>query len=148
MKIVAIITIYSSLLLAGCVGNEAKEASHDDHHHHHAQGDARITEVMAIHDSIMLKMGELMELSEAIKAAGKDSHENSVLAESANQMLIELDQAGEAMMSWMHNFKSDTLDKLNDEEARHYLALQKDGILKVKAKMEKSITNAQKYLNK
>ncbi|ODS76873.1 MAG: hypothetical protein ABS46_18810, partial [Cytophagaceae bacterium SCN 52-12] len=97
--------------------------------------------------SIMLRMGELMELSEAVKARiaqldslKKDGYEGEIIV--AKDLVKELDLAGESMMTWMHQFKADTLEKMDETAAREYLFEQKKSILDVKGSMETSISKA------
>lgn len=141
------------LLFSACDIKLSEEASgsQQDHTHHHGHGVTGVDEVMAIHDSIMLRMGELMELSEAVKARitqldslKKDRYEGEITV--AKDLVKELDLAGESMMTWMHQFKADTLEKLDETTAREYLFEQKKSILDVKGSMETSILKARNFV--
>lgn len=134
--------------------NDASEdhASHEMHDQHHGHGDPRTTEVMAIHDSLMPRMGELMELSETIKVkiAQLDSLKKGAYRqdiEKGKSVAADLEIAGEGMMAWMHTFRADTLEVLTDAEGETYLLEQKRAIQSVKEKMETSILQARAYLN-
>ncbi len=155
MKALKSFCLYSVtiLLFSACDTKPSKETSgnQQDHTHHHAYGVTGADEVMAIHDSIMLRMGELMELSEAVKARTtqldslkKDGYEREITV--AKDLVKELDLAGESMMTWMDQFKADTLEKLDETAAREYLSEQKKGILDVKSGMEMSILKARNFV--
>lgn len=52
------------------------------------------------------------------------------------------------MMNWMHQYKADTLDKLGEEQAKAYLADQKQKIEIVRGLMVKSINDARALIEK
>lgn len=161
MNIVKLLSLYSLALIAayGCTGKTANENEHKGHEHHQVSGNPAATEVMAMHDSVMLKMGVMMQLSDAIrvrivtldsisKAEGEASGNQADAIKKANVLVTELDQAQEEMMSWMHQFRPDTLDDMTKENAAHYIEEQRELILEVKSKMETSIQNAQFFLKR
>ncbi len=145
-----------SLSFCACSSKPSEEESGSDkqtHADHHGHGVPGAEELMAIHDSIMPRMGELMELSEAVRARidrldslKRDNHTSEIAA--ARGLVKELDLAGESMMSWMHQYKADTLDKIGATEAKEYLSKQKKSILDVKNSMETSISNARDFLKR
>ena len=52
------------------------------------------------------------------------------------------------MMNWMHQYKADSLAKLEEEKARAYIADQTVKITAVRDLMKKSISDAQLFLQK
>lgn len=159
MNSIKILVSHSLILfiLWGCSGKEAEDMTHSDSHTHHEHRDIRTTEVLSIHDSVMLNMASLMQLSEALKShiimldsisktEKKESYQDDL--SRANMLLTELDESGEEMMLWMRNFKPDTLEKLKEEAARHYIQKQKEDIIAVRDKIGLSISNTRKFLQK
>ena len=88
-------------------------------------------QVMAIHDEVMPKMDDLhkmkMTLSEKLK-------ENTNLPEdkkkALEELILQLDEAGQGMMQWMRQFKPD--DNAEAEQARAYLEDEMEKAKKVK----------------
>lgn len=163
MKIL-ILTILALLILAGC-NSENKDSSHSDttktHEHSghgsHVAGDPRVAEVMAIHDSIMPQMSAIMDLKQKITASLKTT--DSLLTVKSTDVLkkrkeeafalhIQLENADKEMMNWMHQYQADTLEKLGDEKATEYIADQKQKIVTVREKMNKSIREARAFIDK
>lgn len=164
MKII-ISNILVLVLLAGCNSTQ-KETSDTDTtttphahggHEAHKTGDPRAKEVMAIHDSIMPSMSVIMDLKQKLTLELKAT--DSLLAVKSNNELknrkekafaahIQLDKADKEMMNWMHQYKADTLDKLGEEQAKAYLADQKQKIEIVRGLMVKSINDARALIEK
>ncbi|MDQ1090417.1 viral A-type inclusion protein [Siphonobacter sp. SORGH_AS_1065] len=112
-------------------------------------------EVMAIHDSIMPRMSELMDLQETLtlELTQTDSLLAAHPADSAlisrqsqlQRLIANLKGADQAMMHWMHEYNADTLTKLEAKQADLYLQNQKKAIETVRDQMQKSITDAQTF---
>ncbi len=74
----------------------------------------RHAEIMIIHDEVMPKMSDIYKLKKALKEIEQ--------TEASLKLIKELEDADEAMMSWMHQYKKPTpgtkgLDNyLNDQE--------------------------------
>jgi hypothetical protein len=165
MKIL-ISNVLALFMLAGC-NSENKNSTHTDttnthdhsvhDHGSHATGDPQVAEVMAIHDSIMPQMSVIMDLKQKITASLKTT--DSLLAvkstdvlkkqkEAAFALHIQLDKADREMMTWMHQYKADTLEKLGEEDANAYVADQKQKIEVVRNQMNKSIADARAFIDK
>lgn len=103
-------------------------------------------EVMAIHDEAMLKMGTMKKLEREI------SSKLGTLEESADSEKIKigeaiqeaLSEAEEGMMQWMRNYTTDEIT--SDEEKRAYLEKEKKSIQKVESAINKSISDAESFL--
>ncbi len=126
------------------------------------QGDAVKTteaEVFKIHDEVMPRISDIMKLRKEIsgRIAATDSaattsgtpsmalrsDEEKEQAMLLNRRLAEADSL---MMSWMENYKGDTLTVLKPEQAIQYLDAEKEKITNVQQKINSSIADAKKFL--
>ena len=101
--------------------------------------------VMAVHDEVMPKMGELRRtrkdlMLQADSIIGSDSLKATALSEAAN----EIATANENMMIWMRNYQDDY--EGTDEEVLAYLKEQMVAIQKVKDDMEASLAKGKQAL--
>ena len=112
---------------------------------------------MAIHDSIMPAMETLMSLEKQLTREMKitDSllaiKSVSILKDKKNQIAnlhSQLEKADKEMMNWMHQYKTDSLAKLEEEKAQAYIADQTVKITAVRDLMKKSISDAKLFLQK
>lgn len=99
-------------------------------------------EVMRIHDEIMPEMrtiGKLKtKISEEIIAIEQENKEEAGKLRAIRE---ELDEAANAMRIWMKEYKKPT-ETMKYEEALQCLQKERERILEVKQKMEKSIERA------
>ncbi len=142
--------LYILLAFTAC---QSKNEQHE-HHHEHATSEVAATdsvgrleqEILAIHDSIMPHMSELMRLKKAvsakIEAAKDDAGRKDGLAVSS-----ELEQADQAMMSWMNQYNGDTLKKLEPAQAMTYLRDQHGKVKDMSQIMQVSIDHAKAYVH-
>jgi hypothetical protein len=109
-------------------------------------------EVMAIHDEIMPKMGDIMSLKEDLNANLKlvDSTATnySKLKQETDSLSYLLTDADNGMMDWMDEYNADTLAAISSEDAAKYLLEQKTKINSVKEITLKNIDAVKKYLKK
>ena len=103
-------------------------------------------EVMVIHDEVMPEMDNLMKLKNQLKnkIARFDSTGGST--NELNQLVKQLDEADEAMMQWMRNYK-DPSPEMNEEQALEYLRAQKESISEVKKQINMSKAEAKEALS-
>ncbi|MFZ1525359.1 MAG: hypothetical protein WAT22_11125 [Saprospiraceae bacterium] len=94
--------------------------------------------VMAIHDKVMPEMTTIHALKRDLKAIEKPETKDIII-----KNIIALDNADEAMMSWMADFKVPE-DKSQEAE---YLKKEKEVIQSVSDQMYASIHQAQKLLD-
>ena len=104
-------------------------------------------EVMAIHDDVMPKMGELRKvkkylLQHADSIAEADSSRAAVLTVLARR----IEDANEGMRDWMRNYEPEFTG--SEEEILAYLEEQKKAIEKVKYKMEGSLARGNAVLGR
>lgn len=91
-------------------------------------------EVMAVHDEVMPKMGDIRRLRKDLMLQADSLMEmDSVLATNLNAMADELDAANEGMMQWMRDYEPEF--EGTEEEIRAYLEEQKNAVQKVKEAM-------------
>jgi len=108
-----------ALILVVFIGCKHNHDHHDHQNHQTNETESPLyKEVMAIHDAVMPEMTTIHNLKKALKAAQDDSNKEMVLAH-----IIKLNEADEAMMSWMAAFKTpqDTATinaYLNDEKIK------------------------------
>ena len=105
-------------------------------------------EVFAIHDEIMPEMGNLMKLKRETKAKIHllDSIGIKTDLDKLNTIIQKLDEADEAMMEWMRNFKDPT-EETSETEALGYLEEELKKIKEVKKKFNSSSEQAAKELS-
>lgn len=109
-------------------------------------------EVMAIHDEVMPKMGEIMSLKEQLNTslAAIDSTKANygaikVASDSLTNLLTEADNN---MMDWMDEYNADTLKAISVEDGIKYLMEEKSKIGAVKELTNKNIDAVKQYLKK
>jgi hypothetical protein len=153
LAILTVLTIWSC-------NTESKKSDGDENDHHttaNTAADPRVSELMAIHDSIMPAMGTIMNLKQSVSAdilitdsliAVRSTDALKKQKALALDIQIRLDEADRAMMDWMHQYKGDTLKKLDSAQATAYISDQKQKIVAVRDLMQKSIADAKLYVSK
>ncbi len=108
--------------------------------------------VIAIHDEIMPKMGDIMKYKKQLSqkmdtliAEGADQNVESI--ESLKKTVKDLEISNDEMMNWMHQFNPEFED-MTEKEIMDYLNDQKTKIEKVGKTTSEALTNAEKLLNK
>lgn len=108
------------------------------------------TQVMAIHDESMAKMGDIFKLRRQLRTM-RDTME-AQQAESTDLLVLQqeinsLNEADEVMMQWMRQYEAP--DSLQHPQAMAYLQQELDKIKRVRTVMDSTIqaaqTTAQKY---
>ncbi|MCC9136889.1 hypothetical protein ACFSKU_04975 [Pontibacter silvestris] len=101
-------------------------------------------EVMRVHNESMAKMGTIYRLRLNLRKL-RDTLETQTTDTSVTNLLSQqikgLNQADEAMMGWMHQYKAP--DTLQHQLAMQYLQEQLNLINQVKLKMDSTIDVAQ-----
>lgn len=114
-------------------------------------------EVFVIHDEVMPKMGQLMDLKTglskeiaAIDSLTKISVNDSLQKrkEEALALSLALTEADQGMMDWMHNYNGDSLKALSGDAALNAMNAEKTKISAVRDKMLASMTKAEQFLKK
>lgn len=109
-------------------------------------------EVIAIHDEVMPKMGELksmrkeiLKISESLQ--DEDSAANAKKIKELNLLAERMDRAFEGMFVWMRQYKPSS-DEMSDEEYKEYLLDQKDKVKTVNDNIKESMAEARNVLDK
>jgi len=140
-KIVILLSLITSLAVS-CKGEPSKLNTETK-----AINPYTMEGVMAVHDEVMPKMGQIAKLSSALKPLADASPEGPEA-----KALEDLKVAHEAMMTWMKEigdtFTHEEIMKgaaLSDEK-KEALRIEADKIAEVKDLMLKSIANAEALL--
>jgi hypothetical protein len=133
----SVFLIVSSVLIVSC-SEKQKEAK-----------DELYDKVMAVHDEIMPKMGDIMkfkkQLQEKIDALSEAEEIDSVKISELEQAIADLDNSHDEMMGWMRQFDNDFEGMVN-EDIMKYLNDQMGKIKKVGEVTNAALQNAQQKL--
>lgn len=113
-----------------------KHQNHDHSHHSQEAEESRsplYNEVMAIHDAVMPEMSTIHNLKKKLKAAELPETKEIILSK-----IKALNEADEAMMSWMAEFKSPE----DHSKAEEHLKAEKVKIQAVSDQMYSAIETA------
>lgn len=128
------LTILFSLSLVAC-GNDADIQKEDELRN----------EVFAIHDEVMPKMSDIVNLKGQLMEMSLDSTNEAEVKAAISQ----LEKAEDGMMQWMNNFiqpEKMREDKKTHQEILQYLQDEKQAITKVRDDMHNSIDDGQRML--
>jgi hypothetical protein len=101
--------------------------------------------VISIHDEVMPEMSTIHRLSKDLATAAGDSLRSEAQREKIKTQIQALDQADEAMMTWMAEYKAPSAD-VPKEEALDLLRQEKVKITSVRDKIINSISEAKSLL--
>ena len=110
--------------------------------------EAEKNKIFDVHDEVMPKMGELMNLKRKVmeKAGEMESEQTNELRDLAK----ELDDASESMMSWMRDWSKNSAEYLNmkngAEEQKAYLANEMKKVEEVKKSINDALAKAKAAL--
>lgn len=94
---------------------------------------------MIIHDEVMPETSTIHRLKKKIRQTAE-------LDSTALELIKELEDADEAMMSWMADFNPDK--SASKEKQLEYLEIQKNEISNVSKQMKDAIQKARHFLDK
>lgn len=94
-------------------------------------------EVMALHDEVMPKMGELHKTQKQLLTLADSAGGGSLAAQKYRELAETIELANESMMDWMRNYEPNYAG--TEQEIREYLEGQKTSISRVKEDMLKSL---------
>lgn len=106
-------------------------------------------EVMAIHDDVMPKTGQINQLSRQLRAYLEQHSElNEATRSTINETVTALEQAEEAMMDWMASYGGLTrqMEQMKTEEIVKTLETEKQNISEVREQMLSSIAAGEQLL--
>lgn len=139
-----------ALLTTAACKTKTSEHNHADHAHTAetpATGPVASLEqqVMAVHDSAMNQMSDIMRLKKQVTAKATQTTEQTAKTKGET-IARQLGEADRAMMDWMHQYNADTLGKLGQEKAADYLRDQQTKVNAVHDQMRRRIAEANTYL--
>lgn len=148
--------VYAAILIAATLSWSCTQKNQENEHHHDghnpqatAQSKGPVADleqqIMAVHDSVMPRMSDLLRLKKEVAAKVDKAREGAVKKEGT-AIRSRLEQADEAMMEWMHQYNGDTLGKLDQAKAVEYLKDQQVKVNEVRDQTEKSISEAKRFL--
>jgi hypothetical protein len=112
------------------------------------QTDTRMQEVIAVHDSVMPKMGQIGQLISQLKPLADSTASDSRYADA----IADLEQANTAMMDWMQGF-GDRFDYAEIQEGKTLSAQKSEwldeelvSVKKMAKAMNESISQAESLL--
>ncbi|MDH5610022.1 MAG: hypothetical protein OEY56_11140 [Cyclobacteriaceae bacterium] len=110
------------------------------------QKDEIIKAVIAVHDEVMPKMGEMRSTSKSLRslAGEKLSATDTLGAASLTQAADALDAANQSMMDWMHNFDPNYTG--TQEEVIGYFTDEKTKITGVRDEMNQALEKGKSLL--
>ncbi len=109
-------------------------------------------EVMAIHDSSMVKMDaiyrQIAQLRKLQEHPGRDPvNSDSILTEEILDAITKLRTADDGMLDWMANYKAPT-ENADVEESIQYLETERQRIKEVDRRINESLENGQAILDR
>ncbi|GAB3270457.1 hypothetical protein GCM10027347_41170 [Larkinella harenae] len=110
-------------------------------------------QVMVVHDEVMPRTGELMDLKEKISLRIDSLSKitpSSEATQTRQQQGIAINQALTAadsvMYDWMNNYNADTLRGMDETQAKSYLDEELKKITVIKTQINDGINQAKKFL--
>lgn len=107
-------------------------------------------EVLAIHDEVMPKTGEMMKLRKQVKTKLNEwtadaAHDHTEHIRKATALIADLEAADKEMMDWMHTYNG-AQGLYEHDEIIAYLGEEKDKIRKVEEKTDRAIASARQFV--
>jgi len=129
-------------ILTGCGAKKAEEQKKSQ--------DDLAKEVMAIHDEVMPRMGELVGFRKQLKTkinawTQTNTAESDAVIMEATALVEKLDAADKGMMDWMHEYNGGQ-GLYEHELIMEYLRDEKSKIEKVRTDMNLSIEEAKQFI--
>lgn len=138
MKLARICLVFSLVAVVQSCGPNQKELNV-----------VRRSEVIAVHDEVMPKMGQLKSFEKkALQKAGELAAMDPVDPEKVQQMkdlAVELDHAYEEMFVWMRQYETEDGAR-TPEEVKSYLEAQMKSVSEVNRLMKAALTKADSLL--
>lgn len=110
---------------------------------------AKVDEVLDIHDEVMPKMGEVMNLKRKVLEKAQ-AESDSIKVNELRSLAKDLDQASEEMMVWMREWSKNSQPHVNEEsdleDRKAFFAKEMEKVTKVKEDINNSIAAAKKEL--
>jgi hypothetical protein len=137
------------LMFAACQNSSTtNESENPENNSPEALEQTLYQEVIKIHDEVMPKLQEISNLKGKVEEKitefeGIDQEDARL--NTLREQLVNLDEADQSMMDWMHNFKT-TYDGWTHKETMEYLQKEKERIRKTGELVDESIASARSLL--
>ncbi|OEK06540.1 hypothetical protein [Roseivirga misakiensis] len=106
--------------------------------------------VIDVHDEVMPKLGEVMNLRKQVLNKVSEIEGDSSKVESLRDLAMQLDDARKGMMTWMNDWSKTSAKHVNGEstvdEQKAYFAAEMKRVTKVKDDINSSIDEAKEVL--
>ena len=99
--------------------------------------------VMEVHDIAMAKMGEIHDLKKQLRE-WNESSQDSLLLDTSNSLISDLDNADEGMMSWMAEFRIPK--DASEDQLSTYFASEQTKVDQVSEDIDQAISGAKEFL--
>lgn len=136
--------LFAAILIFSC-GTSSENSTNSDSAPEEISLDSLKSQVLAIHDEVMPKIGklrktriELETLADSLMAV------DSTRAAIFTSLASDIAGASEGMMQWMRSFEPDF--EGTDEEIKQYLENQRVAVQKVKEDMNSSLAKGEEAL--
>lgn len=99
-------------------------------------------QVLTQHDEVMSQMGKINQRQRKLKASLQNADTTQMDVKQIRQKITNLKKADDAMMDWMHQYKSPS--DLSPDQAHDYLQDQLVKIERVKKQVTNALANTEK----
>ena len=110
---------------------------------------AKVDEVLNVHDEVMPKMGELMNLKRQILAKA-EGETDSIMVKDLRMLAQDLDEAQQGMMVWMREWSKSSAPHVKEEseieERKAFFTAEIEKVTQVKEAINGSIAEAKEAL--
>ncbi|MCF0048988.1 hypothetical protein LXM25_02895 [Dyadobacter sp. LJ53] len=151
-----LILMISALAIMAC-DSDQKSGNHPARHEMSQAGHQhpKAKQLLDLHDSLMEKMEEILTLKKRLKSIVNrlDSlngispgPELQKRKQQAEALAEQLSQADESMMDWMHQYKTDTLEKLDAGRQDAYIADQTAKMNLVNSQTQNAMSKSNEFI--
>lgn len=119
------------------------------------QANPKAKALMDLHDNAMPKMEEIMTIKKRLTRVenqldslngAKPSPQLQKQKQQARDLIQQLVQADKSMMDWMHQYRADTLETLDEHQQEAYIASQTAKMDLVNIQMQDAISKSKEFI--
>ncbi|MCF2443354.1 hypothetical protein L0657_05250 [Dyadobacter sp. CY345] len=148
--------ILAALGISACDSTQKSgkaDAHHDMGTSHRAN--PKTKSLMDLHDSAMPNMEEIMTIKKQLTNIANQLDSQNVVNPSsqlqnqkkqASDLIQQLVKADKSMMDWMHQYRADTLETLDEHQQEAYIASQTAKMDLVNIQMQDVITKSKQFI--
>lgn len=151
MRLFSLFSVLSLIWLLAACGSGAEEPAAAEETSSQLKAEKELyDQMMAVHDEVMPRMGELNRISRSLKEYRENHPEmTDATRQRIEQAIEQLEAADEGMMSWMGTDRKPETLRSKDMEHQaimDYLKKEEAAIRQVKQDMEQSMENGRQLL--